>query len=126
MNGFAEKEGYIEIPKYTIEFESRLKAPLKELGMGVAFSPSAADFSGMCTVKGENIFIDDVIHKTFVEVNEEGTEAAAATAVTMRLTSVAIKEEPFKMVVDRPFFVAIRDNTTGLILFVGGIADPRS
>ena len=66
-------------------------------------------------------FISDVVHKTAVEVNEEGTTAAAATGVAVGIAAV---ESGFTMVVDRPFFCAIRDNTTGAVLFMGSIVDP--
>ncbi len=69
------------------------------------------------------IFISEVRHKTFVEVNEEGTEAAAVTSVRMKL-SAAMPEEPFEMIVDRPFVIAIRDNETGTMLFMGAIVNP--
>ena len=67
-----------------------------------------------------NLFIDEVIHKAFVEVNEEGTEAAAATAVGMRTTSM-----PPQFVADRPFLFLTRENSTGTILFIGRVTDPR-
>jgi serpin B len=68
--------------------------------------------------------ISDVIHKTFVEVNEQGTEAAAVTAVKMVATAMPSRDERFTLVADHPFFCAIRDNETGAILFMGTIADP--
>jgi serpin B len=64
------------------------------------------------------------LHKTFIEVNEEGTEAAAVTAVVMKLTSVSEGPRPFEMIVDRPFFFAIVDRETGLVLFMGSIVNP--
>jgi serine protease inhibitor len=90
--------------------------------MEKAFS-SQANFSNMTSA---SVTINEVKHKTFVEVNEEGTEAAASTSVGMALTSARMPaEEPFKMIVDRPFFCAIRDNQTGTILFMGSIKDPK-
>ncbi len=71
------------------------------------------------------MFISDVYHKAVVEVKEKGTEAAAATAIRMKLTSAMPIEEPFHMVVDRPFLMAIVDDETGLILFMGAISDPE-
>jgi len=65
-----------------------------------------------------------VKHKTFAEVNEEGTEAAAATSIEMRVTSVMRPPKTFRMIIDHPFFFAIRDNKTGTILFMGSIVDP--
>ncbi|HEY9302159.1 MAG TPA: serpin family protein, partial [Phormidium sp.] len=95
---------------------------LQALGMGVAFQDQA-NFS---KITSEEVKIDQVKHKTFVEVNEEGTEAAAVTSVGIRVTSTPIREEPpFKMVVDRPFFCVIRDNQSGTILFMGSIVEPK-
>jgi serine protease inhibitor len=88
--------------------------------MGAAFDPSQSDFSGMGS---ERVVIDQVQHKTFIEVNEEGTEAAAVTSVGVR-TLAAPTVPPFQMVVDRPFFAAIRDNQTGTILFMGTVTEP--
>ena len=120
MSLFSETKGSISLPRFRVEYEveQALKEALTALGMGVAFSRSA-DFSAM--IPGGGVWIERVIHKTFLEVNEEGTEAAAATAVEM--LGVAIRQ-PFDMVVDRPFFCAIRDDKTGVILFMGSIVDP--
>jgi serpin B len=90
--------------------------------MESAFNDTQANFSNMTA---ESVKIDEVKHKTFVEVNEEGTEAAAATSVGIAMTSAMRPEEPFQMVVDRPFFCAIRDNQTGTILFMGSIREPK-
>jgi serpin B len=108
------------MPKFEFESSFSLVSPLSALGMADAFS-SKADFSGM--TGNRDLSIDDVIHKSFVSVDEEGTEAAAATAVIMKLTA-ALPEEPVKMVIDRPFVFLIRDVQTGAILFVGRVADP--
>jgi len=124
MAGFHMRDGQILLPRFKIEFETKLKDVLIDLGMGDAFHSRRADFSRMITHPEENAYIHDVIHKTFAEVNEEGTEAAAVTSVEMRLTSVQVREEPFRMVVDRPFFFAIRDSRTGLVLFTGSVVNP--
>jgi serpin B len=89
--------------------------------MEEAFS-DGANFSNMTSA---SVAIDEVKHKTFVEVNEEGTEAAAVTSVGVTLTSAPMPESPFQMVVDRPFFCAIRDNQTGTVLFMGSIREPK-
>jgi serpin B len=125
MNGFDRRSGRIAMPRFRIECAMKLKAALTGLGMGVAFDGAKADFSGMVVRPGANAYIYDVVHKTFIDVNEEGTEAAAATSVEMRLTSVAMPQSPFEMIVDHPFFFVIRDNETGLILFMGSIVNPR-
>jgi serpin B len=123
MKQFAETEGSIAVPRFRVEYEVGLNDALKALGMGVAFDANRADFSGI--VQGsERAYISRVKHKTFAEVNEEGTEAAAVTSVEMRTTSARL-QRTFQMVVDRPFFCAIRDNKTGTVLFVGSITDPQ-
>lgn len=124
MPSFSRRKGYIVLPRFKMEFAASLKNTLISLGMDLPFSPREADFSNMCPTSAQNVFIQNVLHKTFVEVNEEGTEAAAVTGVVVGVTSVQPVEEPFEMIVDRPFFVAIRDNATGLVLFMGSIVDP--
>jgi serpin B len=89
------------------------------MGMPAAFT-GGADFSGMTGKK--DLFISDVVHKAFVSVDEEGTEAAAATAVVMKLSAVA--EEPVTVTADHPFLFLVRDIETGTILFVGRVVDP--
>jgi len=119
---FTRKEGLIQLPRFKVEYETSLKSALQNMGMAIAFNPDKADFRNLSTVKA---FISDVKHKTFVEVNEEGTEAAAVTSVEMRVTSAMPSEEPpFKMIVDRPFFFAISDRQTGTIIFMGAIQNP--
>jgi len=124
---FHNQEGTVMLPRFTLEYEKVLNDPLMNLGMTVAFDRNLADFSGMADLSGDQvIFIKEVRQKTFLEVNEKGTEAAAATSVTMALaTSVMQESVPFQMVVDRPFLCAIVDRGTGLVLFMGAIVDPR-
>jgi len=91
--------------------------------MEEAFNPQRANFSQMTKQdSGNGLFISSVNHKALCEVNEEGTVAAAVTSVAMSLTSVG--PPPFSMKVDRPFFFAIRDNRTGVILFMGSVTNP--
>lgn len=120
MAQFRRREGLIRLPRFKTDYDVTLNDSLKALGMAEAFSKQA-NFSGI----GKNLAISQVKHKTFVEVNEEGTEAAAATSVGIVATSATQKPEPFKMIVDRPFFCAIRDNQTGSILFMGSIMEPQ-
>lgn len=123
MKQFAEIKGEIAVPRFKVEYEVGLNDALKALGMGIAFDPDRADFTGI--VQGSaNAFISRVKHKTFAEVNEEGTEAAAVTSVEMRATSAMQPRKTFRMIVDHPFFCAIRDNKTGSLLFMGAISDP--
>lgn len=126
IKGFMPREGKIALPRFRCEFKTGLVDALAALGMGVAFSGGEADFSRMCDLSRGNVAIGSVIHKAFVEVNEEGTEAAAATAVGMRLTSVQERPEPFVLTVDRPFYFAIRDEESRAVLFMGSIYDPSS
>jgi serpin B len=121
MNQFRNRPGSIQIPRFKMDYNVELTGALSALGMAEAFS-SRANFSGLSPVP---TLINQVKHKTFVEVNEEGTEAAAVTSIGIRATSAIIPEEPFKLVVDRPFFCAIRDNSTGSVLFMGSIVDPK-
>jgi len=123
FTGFAEKKGTVVLPRFKIEFEQSLNAALKQLGMGVAFTP-AADFSKM-VAPPFTAAISDVLHKTFIEVNEEGTEAAAVTGVKMMMTAMPRPEEKFSFVCDHPFLCAIRDDVTGSVLFLGAIYDPK-
>ncbi len=106
------------LPRFSIESDLSLNDPLSDLGMGIAFDRGAADFSRMSP---EQLFISFVRQKTFVEVDEVGTEAAAATSVGMTVTSF-----PGRPLVhfDRPFFFAIHDGATETILFMGQLADP--
>ncbi len=110
----------VRLPKFTLSYGLELSDVLKALGMRIAFDGTLADFSNMFTVApGENFYIDNVKHKTFLDVNEEGTEAAAATSVGIGLTAV-----PVSFAVDRPFLFAIRERLSGTILFLGKIGDP--
>ncbi|HHX87754.1 MAG TPA: serpin family protein, partial [Firmicutes bacterium] len=109
--------------RFKYEYESSLNDVLKSLGMEIAFNSQAADFSAMRTLP-PRLYIAEVKHKAFVEVNEKGTEAAAATSVEIRLESAPLNQ--FSMTVDRPFFFSIVDQKTGSILFMGSVADPQS
>jgi serpin B len=122
MKQFTQIDGSIAFPRFKVEYEVGLNDALTALGMGIAFDADRADFSGIVQGSGR-AYISRVKHKTFAEVNEEGTEAAAVTSVEMRVTS-ARPQKNFQMIVDRPFFCAIRDNKTGTVLFVGSITDP--
>jgi serpin B len=106
----------IFIPKFTLEYDVKLKDVLTVLGMGIAFTP-AADFTHMYANGG--VWIDQVKHKTFLEVNEEGTEAAA---VTSTIITSGIEQGVFR--VNRPFVFVIRENYSQTILFIGKIVDP--
>ncbi|MCJ7715856.1 MAG: serpin family protein [Anaerolineales bacterium] len=109
----------LTFPKFEFESEISLAQTLAMMGMPNAFS-DMADFSGMTGMK--DLFISDVFHKAFVSVDEEGTEAAAATAVLMSTTSMP--ENPVELTVDRPFMFLIREHETNSILFMGRVVEP--
>lgn len=119
MELFRDTEAYLGLPRFKFEYEVSLNDALKAMGMEIAFEAGAADFSQMKPVPPD-MFIAEVKHKTFVEVNEKGTEAAAATSVEVREESAP----GFMMIADRPFFFSIVDNKTGSILFMGQVTDP--
>jgi serpin B len=112
---FTELEVALTLPRFRLEYARKLKEDLKALGMGIAFS-SEADFSRIADVRPDRLFLTRVDQKTFVEVNEEGTEAAAATVVGVGVTSAP---QVVEMRVDRPFVFAIRERLSGAVLFLG-------
>ncbi len=120
--GFSEKEGMLVLPKFKLEYSVELNQPLQALGMRTAFNPTNADFSGIAPL----LFISAAQQKTFVEVKEEGTEAAAVTGIPVPLSSSMPPPNPFEMIVDRPFLFLIEDNQTGTILFMGVMFDPKT
>ncbi|MDZ7798090.1 MAG: serpin family protein [Patescibacteria group bacterium] len=119
LKDFSTKEGYLYLPKIKLEYEKSLNSYLKDLGMKQAFTASA-DFNKIAA----DVYISDVLHKTFVEVNEEGTEAAAVTSVKI-ITTAEEPQESFNMLVNKPYFFAIRDNEIGENLFMGIINNPE-
>jgi len=110
------------IPKFSLTAQFSLVFTLKQLGMPDAFDESRADFSGMDGNRN-NLFISEVIHKAFVDVNEQGTEAAAATGVIMQTRAMPRPTPVFRA--DRPFLFIIEDNQTGCILFIGRLVEPE-
>lgn len=119
LSSFHTMKGDIGLPRFTFEYETSLNDALKALGMAAAFDPDEANFSGMNPAP--DLHIKDVKHKTFIELNEEGTEAAAVTSVEVGITSMP---QTFSMTIDRPFFFAIVDRMTGAILFMGALEEP--
>ncbi len=120
--GLKKSAGKVSIPRFKVEYEKELKDTLKTLGMNIAFS-GAANFKNMIE---RSVSISQVIHKTFVEVNEEGTEAAGATVVAITKNSIAFNPKEFDFNANRPFFNAIVEKQTGTILFMGSINDPKA
>ena len=113
----------LSLPKFKMDFKLELGNTLSQMGMPLAFSQTGADFSGM--TGSRNLFISEVIHQAFVNVDEKGTEAAAATVVTMELMMAPKHVEPKIFNANHPFVFLIKDNTTGSILFMGTIMKPE-
>jgi serine protease inhibitor len=124
MDQWRRQEVVLSLPKFKIEFSENLKQPLTDLGMGIAFDKSQADFSAVSALN-QRLYISQAIQKTYMLVDEEGTEAAAATAIVMRANIVMASPRPPKvMTVDRPFLMALVDQRTKSILFAGTVVDP--
>ena len=117
LAALSERDIQLSVPRFEIEYEKVLNDVLQAMGMEEAFSNLTADFSRM--VEGGGVWIDEVKQKSFVRVDEEGTEAAAATSVTIVETSA-----PPAIVFDRPFLLVLRERLTGTILFMGKVVDP--
>ena len=129
VDGLERRRVALDFPKFTGDSSFRLSDLLKDMGMPLAFSPTEADFRRMNGVRpgvmGQSLYIDEVFHKTFIELDEAGTEAAAATAVVMmRLTAMPAEDDPLEIRFDRPFVYAIYDHPTETILFLGRVLNP--
>ena len=124
LSRFQDKSGAIGLPRVTSSYGVTMNDTLKSLGMELAFDPNRSDFTGLTQVTGANAYIQGVYHKTFLRINEKGTEAAAATGITVDVTSAPVFD--FRMTLDRPFLCAIQDQKTGVILFLGAITHPSS
>ncbi|MBC7897053.1 MAG: serpin family protein [Cytophagaceae bacterium] len=109
------------LPKFKLTWDSMLNDALKSMGMRQAFVEGGADFTALSRTKGTELFVSEVRQKTFVDVNEEGTEAAAVTSVGVGITSL-----PPTFRIDRPFVFAIREKLTGTVLFLGKIVNPTA
>lgn len=121
---FEDREGTVVFPKFEIKYDVELNQPLEALGMKRMFDPHGADFSVMAD---EPLFVSEVKQKSFVEVNEEGTEAAAVAGISMSvLGPIHASQKPFEMIVDRPFLFVIADERTQSILFMGVVCDPAN
>jgi serpin B len=122
LENFSDQNGTVQFPKYQLEYQIQLKDVLSSMGMGEAFNPNLADFSKLYQGT-QKAYLTSVLHKTFVEVNEEGTEAAAVTSVTVGITSVG---SGFHFKVNKPYFFFIRENQSNTILFAGKIVEPKT
>ena len=114
------REVRVHLPKVEFRTSYQLVDPLKAMGMSIAFQPHQANFRGIADT---DLFISQVVHKTFLRIDEKGTEAAAATGIEVELTS-APSVPPPTFRADHPFLILIRDKPTGALLFLGRIADP--
>jgi serpin B len=112
----------LTLPRFKIETKSDLASALAGMGMPLAFDPTRADFSGITTL--EQLYIAKVVHQANISIDENGTEATAATAVVMAAASAVPIQPPVTLHVDRPFLFALRDTNTGAILFLGRVVDP--
>jgi serpin B len=121
-DGLAQRKVSVYLPRFKIESSFSLSSQLSALGMKDAFDPARADLSGMDGTR--ELFVKEVIHKSFVEVNEEGTEAAAATGVVVGVRSAPLPPPEFRA--DRPFLFFIRHDATGAVLFIGRLVKPAA
>jgi serpin B len=124
MSNFRPTPGDLKLPRFKLEWEANLNEALATLGMAEAFD-ARANFSLIADpVGGNRLYISEVKQKTTCEVNEEGTVATAVTSVGIGVTSAREPQERFVMKIDRPFFFAIRDTTSGVVLFMGSVTNP--
>jgi len=124
----ASRSGHVAIPKFKFEQTHDMIAPMRKLGMKLAFAPAGADFSNLSKPEdaAEELYLSKIVQKTFVAVDEEGTEAAAVTAIVGAARGSAMRrEEPFRFVANRPFLFVIEEIESGTILFIGEVHDPR-
>jgi serpin B len=122
VGGIAVEEVNLFMPRFEYEFSAGLSDALSAMGMPIAFT-DAADFSGMADA---SLAISDVLHKAFISVDESGTEAAAATAVVIGVTSAQEPQEAVELRIDRPFIYAIYDQRTNTVLFMGRVLNPSA
>ena len=124
LTGLAPRQVSLALPRFRITSGFGLRPVLAALGMPLAFA-AEADFSGITTA--ERLRIDEVVHQAYIDVNEQGTEAAAATAVIATAAArIMGTDPPVEMVVDRPFLFGLTDLRSGLPLFLGRVADPAA
>ena len=122
LNSAETKTIDLSLPKFESSYDDSLKNELSKLGMEIAFDPNVADFSLMKSDRVKDLFISEVIHKTFIRVDEKGTEAAAVTSVEVSTTSMPAEVQ--RVVFDRPFVYGVVDVTTGIPLFIGIMENP--
>ncbi len=123
QDAMRDQEVRVHLPRFRMTSQFELSDILRSLGMTLPFDQNRADFSGMTSQ--EEVFLSAVIHKAYVDVNEEGTEAAAATAVSVAPAAAIIEDKPIEFRADHPFLFLIRDRRTGSILFLGRVTNPK-
>jgi serpin B len=123
LGDLASREVAVSFPKFRMTEELQLAKTLSAMGMSLAFSPGRADFSGMDG--SHELFLSAVVHKAFVDVNEQGTEAAAATGIGVVATAARV-DQPIIFRADHPFLLLIRDMRSGAVLFMGRLTQPRT
>jgi serpin B len=121
LAGASSRSVELVMPKFTLRWEALLNDPLQALGMRQAFDGNVADFTRMSRSAGNRLYVSKVRQKSFVDVHEEGTEAAAVTSVEVRVVCVC---GPEVIRIDRPFVFAIRERLSGTIVFLGKIVRP--
>jgi serpin B len=126
INSMYQTSVNVSLPKFTFDSTFKLADALKALGMKQAFDKERADLKGIADPASESLYIDDAIHKAFIDVNEEGTEAAAATAIIVGAVTTCFCAPPQPKIfdADHPFLFALRDVHTGSLLFLGRVVDP--
>lgn len=122
LDKLAVQDVQVSVPKFRAESALSMRQALSAMGMAAAFS-GGADFSGIDPKRG--LAISEVVHKAFVDVSEQGTEAAAATGITMHATAMRMREKPIVFRADHPFVFLIRDTRTGVVLFIGRLMNPK-
>jgi serpin B len=138
-----QRDVSLALPRFRVEQRTNLVPPLRAIGMGIMFDSARADFGGLLTPSPHRpppcppisqgttggyctrVRIDEATQDAFIDVNEEGTEAAAVTVLSFGIVVLSAGPPPIPFVVDRPFFFAIRDERTGTLLFTGYVADPK-
>lgn len=123
VDTLAATKGDAMLPRFSVEHSAQLNEALQALGMAIAFDPAEADFSSMTPDRPPNLYISQVIHKAAIDVDEQGSEAAAGTLVEVKKRGMPRAQFEFRA--DRPFVYAVRDTQTGALLFLGVVMDPR-
>ena len=114
------------LPKFSTKFEADIADVLYSMGMTDAFDVDLADFSQLGSYEEQNIYIGNVLHKTFIDVEERGTKAGAVTVVSMKNGSAAPPEDPKEVYLDRPFVYMIIDTENNIPLFIGSMTDVKN